>query len=73
MDKIAIIIVHYNTDEDTTAVLASLAALKAGDYQVRTFVIDNASKTRIYYPQTPPLPPNWYAPIPIWASPAAII
>ncbi|MBQ6449401.1 glycosyltransferase family 2 protein [bacterium] len=44
MDKIAIIIVHYNTDEDTRETLKSLQDLRTGELEVRTFVVDNASK-----------------------------
>ncbi len=44
MDKIAIIIVHYNTDDDTRETLASLAKLRAENLEVRIFVVDNASR-----------------------------
>jgi len=44
MDKIAIIIVHYNTDADTRETLASLDKLRTMGLEVRIFVVDNASK-----------------------------
>lgn len=44
MDKIAIIIVHYNTNEDTKETLESLAKIDTSGLLVRTFVVDNASK-----------------------------
>jgi len=44
MDKVAIIIVHYNTDEDTRATLASLDSLDDAGLSVKVFVVDNASK-----------------------------
>ena len=51
MDKIAIIIVHYNTDEDTTEALRSLVRLENPGLQIRTFVVDNASKTPYVLPK----------------------
>ena len=44
MDKVAIIIVHYNTDEDTKETLKSLQAMRTADLEVQIFVVDNASK-----------------------------
>lgn len=45
MDKIAVIIVHYNTDDDTRACLDSLEQLHSSpDFEVQTVVVDNASK-----------------------------
>ena len=46
MDKIAVIIVHYNTNEDTKETLESLAKIDTSGLLVRTFVVDNASKKR---------------------------
>lgn len=44
MDRIAIVIVHYNTDDDTTECLKSLAKVKNGDWEQQVYVIDNGSK-----------------------------
>jgi GT2 family glycosyltransferase len=44
MDKIAIIIVHYNTPSETKNCLESLSALETHGFEVKTFVIDNGSK-----------------------------
>lgn len=42
--KIAIIIVHYNTDQDTTECLESLAKVRIGNWEQHIYVIDNGSK-----------------------------
>ncbi len=44
MDKIAIIIVHYNTDDDTRECLDSLEEIETDNFKLRTIVVDNASK-----------------------------
>jgi GT2 family glycosyltransferase len=51
MDKIAIIIVHYNTDKDTKEVLESLSTLEAKSFEHRVFVVDNASKEPLVLPR----------------------
>lgn len=49
MDKIAVIIVHYNTNQDTWACLDSLAQLTPNSaFEVQVFVVDNASKDAFY-------------------------
>jgi GT2 family glycosyltransferase len=44
MTHVAIIIVHYNTEEETRDCLHSLQKLKKDDFQVSTVVVDNGSK-----------------------------
>lgn len=44
MDKVAVIIVHYNTDKQTRAVLQSLQKIDTCGLNVQIFVVDNASK-----------------------------
>ena len=51
MDKIAVIIVHYNTNEDTKETLESLAKIDTSGLLVRTFVVDNASKQPLVLPK----------------------
>lgn len=43
MDRIAIIIVHYNSEQDTLECLDSLKTLRTPDFKVNTVVIDNGS------------------------------
>lgn len=52
MDRIAIVIVHYNTDEDTTDCLRSLAKVKVGNWEQQIYVIDNGSKEPYVLPLT---------------------
>jgi GT2 family glycosyltransferase len=49
MDKIATIIVHYNTPDDTNNALASLAKIRATQLDHQIYVIDNGSK-EVYQP-----------------------
>ncbi len=51
MDKIAAIIVHYNTDEDTKACLESLSQIEETNFQLQTIVVDNASKEHFNLPK----------------------
>ncbi len=51
MDKIAIIIVHYNTPEDTRECLESLDQLRTRDFQYQIFVVDNASREHFVLPK----------------------
>ncbi|MDR0462986.1 MAG: glycosyltransferase family 2 protein [Pseudomonadales bacterium] len=45
MDKIAVVIVHYNTPDETRECLESLAGITPNqNYQVKIFVVDNGSK-----------------------------
>lgn len=44
MDRIAIIVVHYNTDEDTNQCLASLTKISKKGWQQKVYVVDNGSK-----------------------------
>ena len=50
MDKIAIIIVHYNTDEDTTECLKSLSKATIDGWDQKIYVVDNGSKDRFELP-----------------------
>lgn len=50
MDKIAIIIVHYDTVLDTDRCLASLAKIKTSGFEWRAFVVDNGSKIEYQLP-----------------------
>ena len=52
MDRIAIVIVHYNTDVDTTECLRSLSKVKIGDWTQQVYVIDNGSKEPYVLPTT---------------------
>ncbi len=45
MNEIAIILVDYNSHDETRACLASLLALKRQNFNFKIFVIDNGSKT----------------------------
>lgn len=51
MDKIAIIIVHYNTEADTKQTLESLAKIDTTGFLVQTYVVDNASKDIFVLPK----------------------
>lgn len=51
MDKIAVIIVHYDTDEDTKACLESLSVIDTDDFEFQTIVVDNASKEHFVLPR----------------------
>lgn len=51
MDRIAIVIVHYNTDQDTTECLQSLAKVTIGDWEQKIFLIDNGSKEPYVLPE----------------------
>ncbi len=51
MDKIAIIIVHYNTDEETRDCLRSLQKIKAKNFSIHPIVVDNASKDNLVLPK----------------------
>ncbi|MDO5561213.1 MAG: glycosyltransferase family 2 protein [bacterium] len=51
MDKIAIIIVHYNTDEETKACLESLNEIKHENFDYRVILVDNASKDNFVLPK----------------------
>lgn len=51
MDKIAVIIVHYNTDLDTKACLESLSSVVTDNFEFRTIVVDNASKEHFVLPK----------------------
>lgn len=44
MDHISIVIVHYNTDQETKHCLASLRKMHIGEFKVSIFLVDNASK-----------------------------
>jgi len=52
MDRIAIVIVHYNTDEHTTECLRSLAKVKIGEWEQQIYLIDNGSKEPYQLPKT---------------------
>jgi GT2 family glycosyltransferase len=52
MDRIAIVIVHYNTDHDTNECLQSLGKIKHGDWEQQIYVIDNGSKDPYVLPKT---------------------
>lgn len=52
MDRIAIVIVHYNTNFDTTECLRSLAKVKIGEWEQQVYVIDNGSKEPYVLPQS---------------------
>ncbi len=51
MVHVAIIIVHYNNDQDTRACLDSLRKIKRKSYTVSTVVVDNGSKDALIIPQ----------------------
>jgi GT2 family glycosyltransferase len=51
MDRIAIVIVHYNTDQDTTECLQSLSKVSIGDWEQQVYVIDNGSKEPYVLPE----------------------
>ena len=51
MDKIAIIIVSYNTDEDTKACLESLNEIEHQNFDYQVIVVDNASKDNFVLPK----------------------
>lgn len=57
MDRIAIVIVHYNTDVDTTECLRSLSKVKVGNWTQQVYVIDNGSKEPYQLP-TSQIPAN---------------
>lgn len=50
MDKIAIIIVHYNTPLDTRNCLESLEKIDTAGFEFKTFVVDNGSKENLILP-----------------------
>ncbi|MBQ6154635.1 glycosyltransferase family 2 protein [bacterium] len=50
MDKIAIIIVHYNTNEDTLETLESLESVDTSGLKVKTYVVDNGSVPSLVLP-----------------------
>lgn len=51
MDKISIIIVHYNTDKDTRECLESLAKIEVDDFEYQILVVDNASREPLNLPK----------------------
>ena len=54
MDKIATIIVHYNTKTDTDNTLESLSKIKSGPFEHQIFVVDNGSKEAYELPKKTP-------------------
>ncbi|MBW7955728.1 glycosyltransferase family 2 protein [Patescibacteria group bacterium] len=51
MTSVAIIIVHFNTDDETKACLESLIDVKHKGISLSTFVIDNGSKNPLHVPE----------------------
>jgi GT2 family glycosyltransferase len=51
MTSVAIIIVHYNTEEETKDCLLSLKDIKRKGLNIHTFVIDNGSKSPLQLPE----------------------
>lgn len=52
MDHISVVIVHYNTDQDTRECLESLAQITASGYTFNIVLVDNGSKDPLELPQT---------------------
>lgn len=52
MDHISIIIIHYNTENETRSCLESLAHIKTRGFKHTIIVVDNASKKPLRLPQT---------------------
>lgn len=48
MDKIAIIIINYNTQDETTNCLKSLKKIKTKNFDYKVFVIDNGSTDKFF-------------------------
>src|SRR3989344_1459979 len=44
MDQIAVVVVHYNSDQLTKNCLASLSELITRDFQYQVVIVDNGSK-----------------------------
>lgn len=51
MDRIAVVVVHYNTNQDTDECLKSLSKLKKADWKQRIYVVDNGSKEEYHPPK----------------------
>lgn len=51
MTSVAIIIVHFNTDEETLECLESLSKIKHKGLTVHTYVVDNGSKNPLHIPE----------------------
>lgn len=51
MDHISVVIVHYNTDQDTRECLDSLAQIDTDDFTYNVILVDNGSKEPLELPQ----------------------
>lgn len=49
MDKIAIIIINYNTQDETTNCLNSLKKINSRGFEYKTFVVDNGSTDKFFF------------------------
>lgn len=51
MDHISVVIIHYNTPEDTLECLASLAQVRTKNFQFSVTIVDNASREPFEIPR----------------------